>query len=68
MAAGRQTYVPNKEKISFSIAHIEKGGERFEIVLKNPDLALEFRQGKEMDPKDFLEAVKQLVIRSINLS
>jgi len=56
MSNGRATYSPNKEKISFNIAHITKGGERFEIVLKNPDLALEFRQGKEIDPRDFLES------------
>ncbi len=45
-----------KERISFNIAHIQKGGERFEIVLKDPDKALEFRQGKDIDPKDFLES------------
>jgi ribosome maturation protein SDO1 len=56
MAGGRPTFVPNKEKISFNIAHMTKGGERFEVVLKDPDKALEFRQGKEMDPKDFLES------------
>lgn len=56
MASGRPSFVPNKEKISFSIAHIEKGGERFEIVLKDPDKALEFRQGKEIDPRDYLES------------
>jgi ribosome maturation protein SDO1 len=56
MSNGRPTFSPNKEKISFNIAHITKGGERFEIVLKDPDKALEFRQGKEIDPKEFLES------------
>jgi len=56
MSNARQSNVFIKERISFNIAHIQKGGERFEIVLKDPDKALEFRQGKEIDPKDFLES------------
>jgi ribosome maturation protein SDO1 len=55
MPNGRPSHTFIKERISFNIARIKKGGENFEIVLRNPDLALEFRQGKEIDPKDFLE-------------
>ncbi|MEM2874227.1 MAG: ribosome assembly factor SBDS [Candidatus Nanoarchaeia archaeon] len=55
MTNGRPSFVYAKERVSFNIAHIKKGGEDFEIVLKDPDKALAFRQGKEIDPKEFLE-------------
>ncbi|MEM2954357.1 MAG: ribosome assembly factor SBDS [Candidatus Nanoarchaeia archaeon] len=44
-----------KERVSFNIARLKKGGENFEIVLKDPDKALEFRQGKEIDLREILE-------------
>ncbi len=55
MPQGRPSNVFVKEKVAFNIARMKKGGEDFEIVLKDPDKALEFRQGKEIDPRDFLE-------------
>jgi len=59
MPAG--TYAPNKEKISFNIAHIKKGGENFEIVLKDPDKAMEIRHGKPIDVREVLEIPKIFV-------
>lgn len=56
MTNGRQTGAIVKEKISINIARLKKGGEDFEIVLKNPDLALEFKHGKDVDIKDILES------------
>ncbi|MBS3064316.1 MAG: ribosome assembly factor SBDS [DPANN group archaeon] len=41
-----------------SIAKIKKGGETFEIVLRDPDLALEFRLGKDANLRDILETPK----------
>src|SRR3972149_3422324 len=55
MSNGRPSSVFIKEKISLNIARMTKGGETFEIVIKDPDRALEFRQGKEIDPKEWLE-------------
>jgi len=56
MSNGGPKHVFIKERISLSIARMTKGGETFEIVLKDPDKALEFRQGKEIDPREWLEA------------
>jgi ribosome maturation protein SDO1 len=53
--AGKGQFLFNRERISLNIARLKKGGENFEIVLKDPDKALEFRQGKEIDPREFLE-------------
>ncbi|MGC8885216.1 MAG: ribosome assembly factor SBDS [Candidatus Nanoarchaeia archaeon] len=53
--AGKPAHIFVREKVSFNIARLKKGGENFEIVLKDPDKALEFRQGKEIDPREFLE-------------
>ncbi|MEK6923077.1 MAG: ribosome assembly factor SBDS [Nanoarchaeota archaeon] len=41
-----------------TIAKIRKGGVIFEIVLRDSDLALEFRSGKNIDLKDILETPK----------
>lgn len=54
-----KTYAPIKERISFNLARMHKGSETFEIVLKNPDNALAFRQGREDIPmRDILEIPK----------
>src|SRR3989338_4157965 len=47
---------PRTEPIA--IAKIKKGGVIFEIVLKDSDLALKFRAGKDLDLKDILETPK----------
>jgi|SRR3989344_3241618 len=52
------TYAPTKEKVSFNLAKIKKGGENFEIIIKDTDKALEFRQGKQIDLRDILETPK----------
>lgn len=41
-----------------SVAKIKKGGETFEIVIKDPDLALDIRLGKDADLRDVLETPK----------
>ena len=51
-----QTY--DREKLSMNIARIKKGGVTFEIVIRNPDLALDFRNGKDEDLRDILETPK----------
>jgi ribosome maturation protein SDO1 len=53
---GPPQHVFIKERVSLNIVRLKKGGETFEVVLKDPDLALDFRKGKEADPADFLKA------------
>lgn len=55
MPDGRGSHTFIKEKITFNLARIKKGGEHFEVVLKDTDKALEYRRGKEVDIKDILE-------------
>ena len=54
MTFARQYYV--KERLSLNLARLKKGGERFEIILKNPDTALELRAGRNVDIKDILQS------------
>lgn len=53
---GRPQQVYDKERLSLNLARLKKGGERFEIVLREPKLALEFKEGKEVSPRDFLKS------------
>ncbi|MFH0868783.1 MAG: ribosome assembly factor SBDS [archaeon] len=55
------TFSPNKEKTHYNIIRLKKGGESFEIVLKDADKALEFRHGKLVDMRDILETPKIFV-------
>jgi len=55
MPNGRSSRDVVKEKISINIARFKKGGETFEIIIKDPDKALEFRQGKKIEMRDILE-------------
>ncbi len=50
--------VPERERISHNLVKLRKGGEVFEVVLKDTDKALEFRQGKNIDMSDILETTK----------
>ena len=45
MAHPQQIY--DRERLSLNIVRLKKGGENFEIMLSDPDLALKFRQGDE---------------------
>ena len=45
----------NKEKIHVNLARMKKQGHEFELVLKDPDLALDFKHGKDVDINDVLE-------------
>jgi len=56
MGGGRPTGAIVKERISLNIARLKKGGENFEIVLKDPDLALEFKHGKEISMREILDS------------
>lgn len=58
MANGRISHPIVKERISFNLAKLKKGGETFEIVLKDPNLALEFQRGKPIEMRDILESEK----------
>ncbi len=53
--------IPDRAKAtraSFELAKIKKFGTVFEIVLKNPEAALEFRHGKNTDMRDILDTPK----------
>lgn len=47
----------DKEKVTFNLAKLKKGGQNFEIVV-DPDLAIDFKQGKEVDIEDVLKYEK----------
>ncbi|MBW3015745.1 ribosome assembly factor SBDS [Candidatus Woesearchaeota archaeon] len=51
----RITY--DKERIHLNLARLKKGGEIFEIDI-DPDKAIEFKEGKNVDIKDILKAEK----------
>lgn len=55
MTNGRSTRDVVKEKISINTARLKKGGENFEIIIKNPDKALEFKRGLDVDIRDIIE-------------
>ncbi len=38
----------DKERLSLNIARLKKGGETFEVIISDPDQALELRQGKSI--------------------
>lgn len=47
----------DQEKVSFNLAKLKKGGEMFEVVI-DPDLAIEYVEGEDVDVKDVLKAEK----------
>lgn len=54
MAHPQQTY--DKERISLNLARLKKGGDNFEIIIDNPKLALEFKEGMKVSPHEFLRS------------
>lgn len=46
----------DKEKVSFTLARLKKGGENFEIVISDVDNAIKYREGKNIDLKDILQS------------
>jgi len=46
----------DKERVSFTLARLKKGGENFEVVISDVDKAIEFKQGKELNPTEFLQS------------
>jgi len=50
---GRKTF--EKEHFNINIARLKKGGENFEINI-DPDLAIDFKEGKNIDIKDVLKS------------
>ncbi|MBT3406765.1 ribosome assembly factor SBDS [Candidatus Woesearchaeota archaeon] len=52
---GTQTY--DKERVSFNIARLKKGGDTFEIII-DADKAIAFKEGKDIDMKDILMGEK----------
>ena len=52
---GGPTY--EHERVSFNLAKLRKAGEQFEVVI-DPDLAIAFREGDDVDLKELLKAEK----------
>jgi ribosome maturation protein SDO1 len=50
----QRTY--DKERVSFTLARLKKGGENFEVVISDVDKAIEFKQGKELNLTEFLQS------------
>ena len=50
----QRTY--DKERVSFTLARLKKGGENFEVVISDVEKAIEFKQGKELNPTEFLQS------------
>lgn len=50
----QRTY--DKERVSFTLARLKKGGENFEVVISDVDKAFEYRQGKEITPSEFVQS------------
>ncbi len=46
----------DREKVSFNLARLKKAGETFEIILKDPDLAISLKQGSPEDIRNILES------------
>lgn len=46
------------KRADFNLAKLKKFGTTFEVVLKNPEAALEFRHGKNIDLRDVLDTPK----------
>ena len=51
----RQTF--DKERVSFNLARLKKGGNVFEVAVE-PDLAIELKKGKAIDIKEVLRSEK----------
>jgi len=54
----------DKERVSFTLARLKKGGENFEVVISDVDKALAFRSGKEINVKEFIQS--QTVFENAN--
>jgi ribosome maturation protein SDO1 len=48
-------HIPTREQTKVNLVRLKKGGEVFEVVLKDPDKALEYRHGLDVDVRDVLE-------------
>ncbi|MBU0535863.1 MAG: ribosome assembly factor SBDS [Nanoarchaeota archaeon] len=47
----------DKERVSFNLAKLKKGGDNFEIAV-DPDLAIDYKNGKSIDVKDVVRSEK----------
>lgn len=54
----------DKERVSFTLARLKKGGENFEVVISDVDKALAFRSGKEIRVNEFVQS--QTVFENAN--
>lgn len=54
----------DKERVSFTLARLKKGGENFEVVISDVDKALAFRSGKVIDVKEIVQS--QTVFENAN--
>ena len=46
----------DKERVSFTLARLKKGGENFEVVISDIDKALSFRSGNEIKITEFVQS------------
>ena len=46
----------DKERVSFTLARLKKGGENFEVVISDIDKALSFRSGNEIKINEFVQS------------
>jgi len=54
----------DKERVSFTLARLKKGGENFEVVISNIDKALALRSGKSINVKEIVQS--QTVFENAN--
>ena len=54
----------DKERVSFTLARLKKGGENFEVVISDVDKALAFRSGKEFNINELVQS--QTVFENAN--
>jgi len=52
----QQRQIYDKEKISFTLARLKKGGNNFEVVISDVDKALAIRDGKETLIKEVVQS------------
>ncbi len=46
----------DKERVSFTLARLKKGGENFEVVISDVDKALAFRSGQDIKINEFVQS------------
>jgi len=55
MGIGRSSRIVAKEKLQINLARLKKGGETFEVILRDPEKAFEFKRGKNIPINEIIE-------------